>query len=424
MLAAEKLVGAWKESVFIRDNAIFWTASLGVSFLNYLYYPILGRLLEPAAFGETQAAISIYTQASVFFQVLSLVSVGIITKYSSKVIRNQINDELSRLALFFSLFMLVATVAFSPLLKDFFNFGSVVPFLVLAVSLIVSVPLAFANSFLQGTQRFWTLAGGNLLASISKILLSAGFVLLGFEAAGAIGGLVCAQVTALIYALNKGRGLRHFVGEHLHLRRPKLSILKPELPYIGIVLATSLTTNLLLSFDILVVKHVFPPEQAGLYAGISIISNIIYFITAPLAAVLIPSIKPGQSNAKNSHILKRSLFLTGLIGGGVLMLFASVPSFVVNTLLGAEYAVFANFLPGLSLALFMLSLSNLLIYYHIGLRHFLVAPAIIGGLVLTLILIGQAQASMAMIVRSLIIGSSVLLILLTSLLIYYRKEPA
>lgn len=421
MFSAEKMVGAWKESVFIKNNAVFWTASLGVSFINYLYYPVMGRLLDPAAFGETQAAISIYTQAGVFFQVLGLVTVGIITKYSDKTVRDKISDELSRLSLMLSLVMLAATVIFSPLLKEFFNFGSVAPFLVLSLALLVSVPLALANSYLQGHKKFWTFAKGNLLSSISRIILSAILVTLGAQAAGAVGGLLCAQVLALGYALHKGRGLRHFVNEHLHLRFPKLGVLKSEVPYIAVVLATAITTNLILSFDILVVKHAFPPAEAGYYTGISIISNIIFFITGPLAMVMIPSLKPTQTKAKNYYFLKRSLFLTILIGGSVLMLFSLLPNLVVRVLLGGDYVDYAHFLPGLSMALFMLSLSNLLIYYHIGLRHLLVAPAVVISLVFTLLLIIQAEASMQQIVRSLITGSGILLALQASLMLYYRN---
>jgi O-antigen/teichoic acid export membrane protein len=65
-------------NVFLKNNAVFWITSLIVSFVNYLYYPILGRLMRPADFGETQTIISIFTQTAVFFQVIGLISIGII----------------------------------------------------------------------------------------------------------------------------------------------------------------------------------------------------------------------------------------------------------------------------------------------------------------------------------------------------------
>jgi O-antigen/teichoic acid export membrane protein len=415
-------VWAARENAFYRHNALFWAASLGVSTLNYLYYPVLGRLLDPTSFGETQTIISFFTQAGAFFQVLGLVSIGIITKYSDERERERLTNEISRLALILSLVFFGLSLVFSPLLEQFFHFTSVGPFVLLGISLLVNVPLSFANAYLQGHKRFKTLASVNILGAISKLSLSVCFVLLGLQTMGAIGGLICAQLIGLLYSLRRGTGLRHFVRNNLQLRRINLELLRLELPYGAMVLATSLTTNLLLSFDILVVKHYFTPVLAGLYTGISITSNIIYYITGPFAAVMIPSIKPAHSAAQNYRTLQRSLLITGSIGGSVLLIFLLVPHLVIVLLLGHKYARYAIYLRGLGLSMFTLSLANLLIYYHIGLRHFLVAPAVLVGLATTLVLLATAHATIGLVVRDLIIGAFVLLALLAGLLPIYRER--
>jgi O-antigen/teichoic acid export membrane protein len=408
----EQPVARTRGGNFMRHNAIYWSASLGVSFINYLYYPILGRLMPPTAFGETQTIISIYTQAAIFFQVLSLVSIGIIAKYSNEKQRNKINDELSRVTLLLSTIMLLLTVAFSPLLKNFFHFGGLAPFLALAVALLLAVPLSFANAYLQGHTQFWKLSLANFLGAVGKIIFAVIFVLLGLKAFGAVGGLVCAQLLALSYALKVGKGVGNFIRTNLHLRRPNFKLLKPELPYAGMVLITSLATNLLLSFDILVVKHYFPPRQAGFYTGISIISNIIYYVSGPIASVLLPSLRVTQSHQKNFALLKRSLALVVLLGGIVTAIFLLIPHFVVLLLLGSKFTPYAKYLRGLSVALFAMSLSNLLIYYHIGLRHFLVAPVALMGLIVTIWLLVISHATIGLVVRDLIAGALLLLVLL------------
>lgn len=408
-----------KDDDFIKNNAIYWTASLCISFINYLYYPVLGHIMKPADFGETQTIISIFTQAAIFFQVLSLVGIGIITKYTSDSERTSITNELSRLALFCSFVLLVCTIIFSGAMERFFHFSSISPFYALACSLMVSVPLSFANSYLQGHKNFWKLSVGNLLGSISKIFFSVLFVLLGLCAFGAVGGLVCAQILALIYALKMGKGLRHFVAANLHFRKIQLEIIKPELPYAGMVLATALGTNLLLSFDILVVKHYFSPKEAGLYTGISIISNIIFYVTGSLAAVLIPSITVSKPAAENFRVLMRSLRLVLGIGGLTTIVFILVPHLIVAILLGQRYAVYSSYLRGLSVAIFAMSIANLLIYYHIGLRHFLVAPVVLLGLFLTLALLEHTHATMADVVHDLVLGALSLLVLLIGMSFRY-----
>ncbi len=52
------------------------------------------------------------------------------------------------------------------------------------------------------------------------------------------------------------------------------------------------------------------------------------------------------------------------------------------------------------------------------------APAVVASLILTLVLLAEAQASITLIVRALVIGAAALLLLQISLLAYYRKEPA
>jgi O-antigen/teichoic acid export membrane protein len=407
---------------FARNNTVYWLASMGVAIINYLYYPVLGRLLDPTSFGETQTIISFFTQLGSFFIVLGLVGVGIITKYKSQREQNELTSEISRITLYISVLFFILCILFSSWLKHFFHFGSVEPFILLGISILVSVPAAFANSYLQGHKRFSDLAKVNIVGAVSKLIFAVILVEIGLKTAGAIGGLIAAQMLVLVISLKKGRGIRNFISTNLHFKMPNLDMLKPEMPYAFMVLATSLTINLLLSFDILVVKHYFSPTQAGLYTGISIISNIIFYVTSPFASVMIPSIRPSSSDSSNKQVLKRSLLTTFIVGGLVLVIFLIAPHLVVLILLGNKYAVYSSFLRGLALSMFALSLATLLIYYHIGLRHYLVAPTVIIGLISTLALLGSRHASMGMVVGDLVFGSLILLVLLAILLLVYRRN--
>ena len=419
---AVRVVRGWFGDGLVRNTAIYWTASVVVSFVNYLYYPVLGRLMQPADFGEVQTIISIFTQVAVFLQVLSLVGISIITKYSSETKRRQVTDELSRLALMLSLVVFALTILCTPLLVAFFHFSSALPFLVMAAAILISVPLSFANSYLQGHKRFWTLSAGNLMGSVVKLVGAVLFVSLGLRTFGAVGALVCAQLVALTYALWMGTGLRRFVSTNLKPRMPDIGLIRPEIAFAGIVLVTSITTNLMLSFDILVVKHYFSPVQAGLYTGISIVSNIIYFVMAPMAATMIPNISPSKGTVENQKFLRKSLLISLMVGGGVTLVFLLVPHLVVGILLGTKFSAYAGYLRGLSLALLMMSVVNLLVYYHIGLRNYLVAPVVGAGLVSTLWLLMRLHATMGAVVNDLVIGSLVTLVLLGSMTIWYRRE--
>lgn len=374
-------------------------------------------MMTPADFGEVQTIISFLTQIGIFLQVLGLVSISIINKYPDRKQRDALIAELSRLSLFLSLVVLIVTIFAAPVLQSFFSFNSAAPFYALGASLLISVPAAFANSYLQAHKRFVTLSQSQFIATIGKLVFGVSFVLLGWATFGAIFGLILASALSLVFALKKGQGIGHFVESNLHLRKPKLHLIRPELPYAAMVFCTSLTINLMLSLDILVVKHYFDPHTAGLYTGISIISNIIYFVTGPFVGVMIPSLKLSNSRAQNRRYLLRSVALTFSIGGIALAVFALAPTFVVTTLLGGAYATYAHYLPKLALTLFILSVSNIAIYYHVALRHYMIAPIVLIGLGVTFWLLSNSHADMGQVVNGLLGGAIVLIALVAGLTI-------
>jgi purine-cytosine permease-like protein len=98
-------------SPFLRQNAIFFIGSTVVSFLNYLYYPVLGRLLSPADFGEVQAIISFFLQTGVLLSVLSLVTINVVKRYPRPVDQAPLLAELERIALWIGL-ALCASIPF------------------------------------------------------------------------------------------------------------------------------------------------------------------------------------------------------------------------------------------------------------------------------------------------------------------------
>jgi len=407
----QKLLGRARNSSYLRHNIIYFSGSFGISVLNYLYYPVLGRLMVPANFGEVQTIISFFLQAAVFLQVLGLISIGIIRKYDDEGQRDRLVQEFFRISFYIGVAATVLLIIGASWLRGYFHFNSAAPFIALALSLLVSVPGAFANSFLQGHHRFGALARSGLISAGGKLIFSTILVLLGWQAFGAIFGIVLAQSLALVYALSRSRGGFNFLRTGLAIRKPNFNLIKPELGYAALALSATLTINVLLSLDVLVIKHLFNPTQAGLYAGISTIGRIVFFITGPLAIVLMPSVKPGRVS-HNRQLLVRSLALSLLLGGGSLLVFSLAPKLVITILLGAKYLTYANLLPRLSAAIFLLSVGNLLVYYSVASRYYLAALFAPASLLLGAILIQMFHANFVAIINDLIIAAVVLILLL------------
>jgi len=176
----------------------------------------------------------------------------------------------------------------------------------------------------------------------------------------------------------------------------------------------SLVITTLFSLDILVVKHYFSAEIAGAYAGISTIARIIFFLTASVAAVLLSSVKLEAAAATNRRLLYKSCLLQGVLGGSVLLVFAVLPHQVIQLLIGSRYLVYANLLPGLSLAIFLFAAMNLIFAYDLALRRWSVAVVALVGAVCTWIALAYHHATPAAVIQSLLIGAGALIALRTA----------
>jgi O-antigen/teichoic acid export membrane protein len=399
-------------SAFLRHNLIFFSGSTLVAFINYLYYPVLGRLMVPADFGEVQTIIAFFMQATVFLQVIGLTTIAALKQYENDPEhRRTVISELEWLALIAGGAVSALLIIFAEPLRQFFQFTSVLPFLLFALTFVVTIPIAFSNAYLQGHRQFGDLAKSNLAGATSKLVLSAGLVMAGLRTVGAIFGLLISQIITLAYSLNKAAkvGRPRVI---LHRHWPRLSLVKPELNFASVILITSLCINMLLSIDIIFVKHYFSPHDAGLYAGISTIARIIFFLTGPLSAVLIASVKLDDAK-HNLALLKRSLTMLFLLGGSTLAFFSLLPQFTIKLLLGSKYLTYADQLPSLSLAIFFLSLTNMLVFYHILQKGRRIAVAAFLGLINMVIMLMLNHNSIDEVVKSMLVGSFILFILIT-----------
>ncbi len=419
-ILAEK-IRSLQSSSFVRHNAIFFFGSVGVGALNYLYYPILGRMLPPSAFGEVQTLVSFFLQLSIFLSVLGLVTVNIAANYENEQSRNRVIFDLERVALLVSFVLLVVSVLARHRLQHFFRFDDSLPFVVLVLAVVVSVPFTFRGAFVRGRHGFGVASISNLIASGVKIALSAALVAIGLGTAGAIWGVTAAQFVALIYIAYWARrmGLARSA-ETKWTSRPDMALLVPELKYAGLVLVTSLVITLQFSIDILVVKHYFDARTAGLYAGIATVARIIFFLTGSISQVLMPMVKMKNTESENRALFKKSFGLLLLTGVPALLVFVLAPGVVVRLLMGGQYDQYASLLPILSVTIFVVAFVNLVVSYYMALRHYAIALVVIAGAAITYILMFTHHASLREVIESLLLGSLSMIVFCAGLVIGNR----
>src|SRR6202171_1951915 len=257
----------------------------------------------------------------------------------------------------------VALVA-SPLLSGFFA----VP-IDLLVAGSVGLPFVFALPLLvgdlQGEQRF--------LALSSLVFGQAAFKLV----AAVIPGIAFGAV-GIVLGVSFGSAVSYAVA-HLLLRR-KLSIRarwpwqRPAIGYLGILLPSTLALAVLLSSDVLLVKHFFAPGPAGEYAWVVALSRALYYAAAGGAVALFPKVvvraSPGGSGSPVVW-LSVGLVITGGIAG--LVMITTTSSSFLSAFAGRAYIGGAAYLPWYAIGMTLLGAAAVLIATHqtAGRRDFL-----------------------------------------------------
>jgi len=220
----------------------------------------------------------------------------------------------------------------------------------LVLAAAVGIPFGMALPLLlgefQGEQRFVAFslllvgqAGAKLVGAISLGLV--------FGPLGVIGGISLSTIAIYLVALR--------------LLRRRLSI-KPNLPwwrpaarYLAVVLPSTLSLAVLLSADVLLVKHFFPMRAAGEYAAVAAIGRAIFWGASGVAAVLFPKVvfraTQGMSGAP---LVSSSLLLVAIGGFASLILLSAISGPLLTAFAGNGYAGAARYLPWYALGMTML----------------------------------------------------------------------
>lgn len=400
---------------FLKNNFIFFCGSSVVAVFNYLYHPVLGRMMSIEEFGEVQTLISLFMQLAIIVGVFKIITVNIVSNQDSEKAKIIIL-MLQKLAFFVVAVLCGVIIILSPFLKSFFHFNSFYPFISLAVILGIGLVLSFREAILQGVHNFKALSISSIILSSGRLVFAVVLVYFGWSSFGAISAIIIAQSIALIYVIIKTRHTFNFRGWNIKID----SRVKPELKYGFLIFAVTLCIAFLYTADVMIVKHYFPADIAGHYSGISVIARIIFFITGSTVGVLLPSIKMNGNNKENSKTLQKAIFLILALGGTTLIVFALFPEFVINLLIGNRYLAYANLLPRLSLLLFLVSIINLLSHYLLALRNYGLAVISVLGISVIALISFFHHNTLIQVINNFLFGSIGIISLL--IFLYFRSN--
>lgn len=398
----------------ISNSSIVFAGTIIGSFFSYLFNMLAGRFLGPEKYGEFTALLSV-------MMILSVAGGAIMTvtmKYSSELIAkkyfhalNKLYKKFTKYTAIFAIFLITFTLIFVKPIGAFFSINDVVPICITLTSFFFGFLLVVNRGVLQGGQKFFDVTISTTLEMLLKLLIGVILIKIGLGVSGAMLGMILA--TAIIYfvsllPLNKLLKTRDDnKAEEFDFERKEI------VAYTIPALISSTFLMVALNMDIILVKHYFDPETAGIYAAVSTIAKIILYATGPIVSVMFPMISEKKTTGDKHYKLLLLSFLLTFVGGLIILVaYFVAPGSIIRLLYGASFTSYYSYLPQVGIFILLYSLVNIMANYYLVLKSytFLYFFAFVVGL--QLVLINSFHGSLVVVVKILISTTALLFALL------------
>lgn len=390
--------------------------SMVVAVLNYLYHPVLSRLMDVAHFGEVQALLSLYLQATAVLGVFGLVALNI---FSNQKENSALLETLSTLVMYIMSGIAILFIAFSPYIARALQLENVWTVVAISLAILVATLANQGRFYLQSQHRFNELSISSGIHALGRLVFAALLVLAGWQTFGALMGLLIASFISLYYVFVK---TKHAVTLPRFQKIIWSADLSQALRYAVLVFFATGFITLLYTTDVVIVKYLFDPDTAGLYSGTATVARIIIFATGSVAGVLLTYIKINAPKNENKKHLYKALLITSTVGTAGLLVMTVMPHFVIHMLIGSRYQALAPLLPWLALHTLVVSVISVLMYYFLALRSMTLIPVSIAGTASLAMALFLFHDSVTHIVYSFLAGSVITLVCLIALYIHHVRS--
>ena len=300
-----------------------------VGVTNLVYNVVTARLLGPTGFAHATAVYTLLMLASAITLSFQVVCAKYVASHETVDDKAAIFAALHLRAWASGLALGMVLFVFNRVLMAYLNLPDPVLISLLALGAAFYIPLGVRRGYIQGVHAFGALAINFMLEGIVR--LGGAFVLirLGLGVKGAVLASVIA-VMASYFSAKPSPGI-HSPGAHL------IPISFGEGLQAIVFFSGQVIIN---NFDIVLVKHFFVPEQAGIYAAVSLVGRLVNMCAWSVVNTMFPVSAATRSSDREARpVLFLSLSLVFLILAVLILGLWAIPSFLWRILFGAHFEV-------------------------------------------------------------------------------------
>ncbi len=340
-----------------RNSAIVFIGTMIANVLAYVYHLFMGRILGPSGYGELSSLLSLLYIFTVPLLVAQTVLVKFVSGFKAHGTVGQSKSLFIRVTKLFIVLCvagLPVAVIVSPWITGFLHLPSAAFFVLVYILFVFSLLSVPTLSILQGYQRFVWISIFITGAVLVKLVLS-----IPFASQGVYGVLLAAIIASVIvYAL-------YFIPLTFVLRSKQEPTNVSMRDMFGFAVPTLLTTlgiTSLYSTDIILVRHFFGSNDAGLYAALAILGKIIFYASSAVALVLFPVVAERTAQKNDAKKLIRTAIIgVSLLSGALTFLYFLFPDIIIRLLFGNAYTGATTLLGIFGIFLALFSVGNIIV---------------------------------------------------------------
>jgi O-antigen/teichoic acid export membrane protein len=300
-----------------------------VGVTNLVYNVVTARLLGPTGFAHATAVYTILMLLSCITLSFQVVCAKYIAKTPSVDDRSRVFAHLHQRSWMAGILIGLLLFLLRGPLTDYLNLPDPALISFLALGTAFYIPLGVRRGYIQGVHAFGPLAINFMLEGLVRLAGVYVLIEMGLGVKGAVLASVLAVIVAYFVALpSPGLSLRSFRGISASFREGLQAI---------VFFSGQTVIN---NFDIVLVKHFFPPAEAGFYAAVALVGRLVNMCAWSVVNTMFPvSASAGSDEHDGNPVLFTSLSLVLLILSVLIFGLWLVPSFLWKTLFGAQFNV-------------------------------------------------------------------------------------
>ena len=313
----------------VSGSIVLLSGSSLTTVINLAYNIVVARYIGPKGFGQATVVYTILTLISAVTLSFQIVSAKVVARQRSPEEGAGAYRSFHRGAWAVGILIALLLMMFQRSIADYLNLPSPVLVTLLASGAAFYIPLGSRRGYIQGTYGFRRLATNLVVEGAVRLGGSFLLILLGLGVEGVIAANAAAVAVAYLTIAPKLAG-----------RAPsplRFSYAFRETSQAMIFFAGQVLIN---NCDIVLVKHFFAANEAGLYAAVAMVGRVIFAFSSAVVNSMFPLVAGTRDEErKDLRVIATSLLLVLGTGSALALGLSVAPAGLWTTLFGSGFEI-------------------------------------------------------------------------------------